>query len=50
MVGKTEASSEDLVGEYLATLNGRSVSTVEGYGTILKTTLCGIRARWQPKG
>jgi hypothetical protein len=30
-----EAGSEDLVGEYLATLGGRSASTVDAYGRIL---------------
>jgi hypothetical protein len=28
----TDAASEDLVEEYLATLSGRSVSTIEAYG------------------
>ena len=37
----TEAGPEDLVGEYLATLSGRSASTVDAYGRILRQF-----ARW----
>lgn len=37
VVGENEGGSEDMVGEYLGTLNGRSTSTVEAYGTILRS-------------
>lgn len=37
VVGEQEPDSEDLVGEYLATLNGRSGSTIEAYGRILRS-------------
>lgn len=37
VVGEEESASEDLVGEYLATMNGRSASTVKAYGRILKS-------------
>lgn len=36
LVEEVEASSTDLVGEYLATLGGRSAATVEAYGRILR--------------
>lgn len=36
VVEGAEAGSEDLVGEYLATLRGRSVSTVDAYRRILR--------------
>jgi hypothetical protein len=35
VVGEEEASRQDLVGEYLDSLGGRSASTVEAYGRIL---------------
>lgn len=37
MVGGREDEPEDLMGEYLATLGRRSVSTVEAYGRILRS-------------
>ena len=37
VVGDREGGPEDLVGEYLATLGGRSVSTVEAYGRVLRS-------------
>ena len=36
VVEGSEAGSPDLVGEYLATLGGRSAATVEVYGRILR--------------
>lgn len=35
VVGESESGPEDLVGEYLATLGGRSSSTVDAYGRVL---------------
>lgn len=37
LVGESESGPEDLVGEYLATLGGRSASTVDAYGRILRS-------------
>ncbi len=37
VVGEQEGGLEDLVGEYLATLGGRSASTVDVYGRILRS-------------
>lgn len=37
LVGGSADGPEDLVGEYLATLGGRSASTVEAYGRILRS-------------
>ncbi|MBA2784046.1 MAG: tyrosine-type recombinase/integrase [Rubrobacteraceae bacterium] len=37
VVGEEGAGPEDLVGEYLTTLSGRSASTVEVYGRILRS-------------
>ncbi|MDP9411717.1 MAG: tyrosine-type recombinase/integrase [Actinomycetota bacterium] len=37
LAGESEGGPEDLVGEYLATLGGRSASTVEVYGRILRS-------------
>ena len=45
MVGETEADSENLVGEYLATFNGRSASTVEAYGQILRSLVVWVEER-----
>ena len=36
LVEGVETGSGDLVGEYLETLSGRSASTVEAYGRILR--------------
>lgn len=45
VVGETEADSENLVGEYLATFNGRSASTVEAYGQILRSLVVWVEER-----
>lgn len=37
LADESRGGPEDLVGEYLATLGGRSVSTVEAYGRILRS-------------
>ena len=37
MVGEEDAGSQDLVEEYLLTLEGRSAPTVEVYGRILRS-------------
>ncbi len=37
VVGAEEGDQGDLIGEYLATLGGRSVSTVDAYGRILRS-------------
>jgi site-specific recombinase XerD len=37
VVGGQEGGPEDLVGEYLATLGGRSASTVDAYGRVLRS-------------
>ncbi len=37
LVGESEGGPDDLVGEYLATLGGRSASTVDAYGRILRS-------------
>ncbi len=37
VVGEREGAPEDLVGEYLATPGGRSASTVDAYGRILRS-------------
>jgi site-specific recombinase XerD len=36
VVGKSGSEAEDLVGEYLLTLGGRSAATVEAYGRVLR--------------
>lgn len=45
LVGESEGGPENLVGEYLATLGGRSDSTVEVYGRVLRS-LAGWVAQW----
>jgi site-specific recombinase XerD len=45
VVEGAEAGSEDLVGEYLATLGGRSVSTVEAYRRILRQLAAWVAER-----
>lgn len=37
LVGESEGGPRNLVGEYLATLGGRSASTVDAYGRILRS-------------
>ena len=37
VVGEREGEPEDLVGEYLATLGGRSASTVDAYERTLRS-------------
>ncbi len=43
LVGKEEAGSEDLVGEYLLTLEGRSAPTIEVYARILRSLTGWVR-------